>query len=107
MSLPAASPASACERGKRFTTKGTETGAQRARRVIAVGFLAGVDGRGFSLESGGKTAPLGSAAVAALREGEGTQKGTALGRDGGQRSAPKKRIDCGFLRQAAAVTAQH
>src|SRR5260370_30655709 len=97
MSLPAASPASDCERGKRFTTKGTETGAQRARRVIAVGFLAGVDGRGFSLESGGKTAALQSAAVAAVGKGERTQRGTVLGAIGGHGSLQKERLDLGFL----------
>src|SRR5260370_2897687 len=97
MSLPAASPASACERGKRFTTKGTETGAQRARRVIAVGFLAGVDGRGFSLESGGKTAALQSAAVAARGKGERKQKGTGLGAICGHGRSQKKKIGLAFL----------
>src|SRR5260370_41180755 len=97
MSLPAASPASACERGKRFTTKGTETGAQRARRVIAVGFLAGVDGRGFGLESGGKTAALQSAAVAAVGKGERTQKGKGVGASGGHGSLQKERVEFGIF----------
>ena len=95
--MPAASPASACERGKGFTTKGAESRAQRAQRVIAAGFLAGVDGRGFSLESGGKTAALQSAAVAAVGKGERTQRGTVLGAIGGHGSLQKERLDLGFL----------
>ncbi len=77
---------------------------QRARRVVEVGFLAGVDGRGFSLESGGpsrlrinKTAALQSAAVAAVDKHEGTQRGTVLGAIGGHGSLQKERLDLGFL----------
>ena len=60
-------------------------------------FLAGVDGRGFSLESGGKTAAVQSAAVAAVDKGEGTQRGTVLGVMGGHGSLQKERLDLGFF----------
>ena len=54
-------------------------------------------GRGFSLESGGKTAALQSAAVAAVGKGERTQRGTVLGAIGGHGSLQKERLDLGFL----------
>ncbi len=52
----------------------------------------GRDGRGFSLESGGKTAALQSAALAAIGKGERTQRGTVLGAIGGHGSLGKKEL---------------
>src|SRR5258708_25414219 len=50
----------------------------------------GRDGRGFSLENGGKTAALQSAALAALRKREKKKKRNGLGAHGWTWKLPKK-----------------